>query len=314
MSEFLAMREAFGQTLVALGQRIPDLVVLDADVAPSTRAVLFAEAFPERFIQVGIAEQNMVGMAAGLSTLGFIPFTSTFACFAAKRNLDQLRIVVAQPRNNVKITGHYSGLLAGKTGKTHLSIQDLAILRTMPNMTVIAPADGVEVEKAMEAMVAVHGPAYLRLARDPSPVIFDRSYAFEIGRAVTLRDGNDVALIGTGIQTPRTLEAAHMLKEEGISALVLHVPTLKPLDVEAVVHAADRTGLVVTAEEHSILGGLGGAVAEVLSEHRPTPMTRVGVRDAYAESAPNEDLLEKYGLTARHVADAARSHLAKWRR
>jgi len=260
MPEQIAMREAFGQTLVSLGQRLPDLVVLDADVSPSTRAVLFAQAFPQRFFQVGIAEQNMIGMAAGLSTLGFIPFTSTFACFV-KRDLDQIRIVVAQPKNNVKISGHYSGLLAGKTGKTHLSIQDLAIMRTMPNMTVIAPADGIEVEKAMEAMVAMHGPAYLRLGRDPCPVIFDRSYRFEIGPAVKLRDGGDVALISTGIQTPRTIDAADMLKAQGISALVLHVPTLKPLDVEAIVTAAERTGLVVTAEEHSILGGLGGAVA-----------------------------------------------------
>ncbi len=313
MPDPMAMREAFGQSLVRLGKRIPDLVVLDADVAPSTRAVLFAQAFPERFFQVGIAEQNMIGMAAGLSTLGFIPFTSTFACFV-KRDLDQIRIVVAQPRNNVKITGHYSGLLAGKTGKTHLSIQDLAIMRSMPNMTVIAPADGVEVEKAMEALVAVHGPAYLRLGRDPSPVIFDAAYRFEIGRAVQLRDGGDVALISTGIQTPRTLEAADLLKSQGISALVLHVPTLKPLDVDAVIAAAERTGLVVTAEEHSILGGLGGAVAEALSEHRPTPLARVGIRDVYAESAPNDALLHKYGVTARHVAEAARSHLTKWRR
>jgi transketolase len=170
------------------------------------------------------------------------------------------------------------------------------------------------VEKAMQAMVAFHGPAYLRLGRDPSPVIFDRSYQFEIGKALTLRDGSDVALISTGIQTPRTVEAADRLEAEGISALVLHVPTLKPLDVEAIVAAADRTGLVVTAEEHSILGGLGGAVAEVLSEHRPTPLARIGVRDVYAESAPNDDLLEKYGVTARHVTEAARSLLAKWRR
>jgi transketolase len=314
MPEQIAMREAFGRTLVELGKRVPELLVLDADVAPSTRAVLFAQAFPERFIQVGIAEQNMVGMAAGLSTLGFIPFTSTFACFAAKRSLDQTRIVVAQPKNNVKISGHYAGLMAGKTGKTHLAIQDIAIMRSMPNMTVIAPADGVEVAKAMEVMVAVHGPMYLRLARDPSPVIFDQSYRFELGKAVRLRDGSDVALITSGTQTARTLEAAEMLTAEGISALVLHVPTLKPLDVDAIVAAADQTGLVITAEEHSILGGLGGAVAEILSEHRPTPMRRVGVQDVNAESAPNDDLLKRYGLTARHVADAARAHLAKWRR
>ena len=314
MPEQIAMREAFGRTLVELGKRVPELLVLDADVAPSTRAVLFAQAFPERFIQVGIAEQNMVGMAAGLSTLGFIPFTSTFACFAAKRSLDQTRIVVAQPKNNVKISGHYAGLMAGKTGKTHLAIQDIAIMRSMPNMTVIAPADGVEVARAMEVMVAVHGPMYLRLARDPSPVIFDQSYRFELGKAVRLREGGDVALITSGTQTARTLEAAEMLMAEGISALVLHVPTLKPLDVDAIVAAADQTGLVITAEEHSILGGLGGAVAEILSEHRPTPMRRVGVQDVNAESAPNDDLLKKYGLTARHVADAARAHLAKWRR
>jgi transketolase len=313
MPEQIAMREAFGQTLVALGKRVPDLVVLDADLSPGTRAVLFAQAFPERFFQVGIAEQNMIGIAAGLATLGLIPFTSTLACFM-KRNLDQIRITVAQPKNNVKISGHFGGILAGKTGKTHQAIQDLAIMRTMPNMTVIAPADGVEVERAMEAMVAVHGPAYLRLCRDPSPVIFDPSYRFEIGRAVKLRDGGDVALISTGIQTLRTLEAADLLKGQGISALVLHVPTLKPLDADAIVAAAERTGLVVTAEEHSILGGLGGAVAEVLSERRPTPLLRVGVRDVYGESAPNDALLEKYGLTARHVVEAARAHLTKWRR
>jgi transketolase len=214
----------------------------------------------------------------------------------------------------VKVTGHYSGLLAGKTGKTHLAIQDMAIMRSMPNMTVIAPADGVEVEKAMEAMVAVHGPAYLRLTRDPSPVIFDSSYRFEIGRAVRLREGTDITLISTGIQTSRALQAADTLKTQGISALVLHVPTLKPLDADTIIAAAEQTGLVVTAEEHSILGGLGGAVAEVLSEHRPTPLVRVGVHDVYAESAPNDALLEKYGVTARHVTEAARSHLAKWRR
>jgi len=269
------------------------------------------KAHPDRFFMMGIAEQNMFGVAAGMASVGLIPFVSTFACFTAKRALDQIRIVIAQPGLNVKFIGAYSGILTGKTGKTHQSVEDLTVFRAMPNVVSIAPIDGVEVRQAMHAMVEYDGPVYLRLTRDPMPVIMGDSYQFQIGKAVTLREGKDITLIGTGEQTQRCLDAANLLAAEGISAFVLHVPTLKPLDVEAIVNAAAATGLVVTAEDHSILGGLGGAVAEVLGEEYPVPMKRIGLRDTFGESASNAPLLEKYGLTARHVAAAAKTLLEK---
>jgi len=212
---------------------------------------------------------------------------------------------------NVKFIGAYSGILTGKTGKTHQSVEDLTVFRAMPNVVSIAPIDGVEVRQAMHAMVEYDGPVYLRLTRDPMPVIMGDSYQFQIGKAVTLWEGKDITLIGTGEQTQRCLDAANLLAADGISAFVLHVPTLKPLDVEAIVNAAAATGLVVTAEDHSILGGLGGAVAEVLGEEYPVPMKRIGLRDTFGESASNAPLLEKYGLTARHVAAAAKTLLEK---
>ncbi|MCZ7665535.1 MAG: transketolase family protein [Thermoleophilia bacterium] len=304
MAEMMAARDAFGQALVDLGAVNERVVVLDADLATSTKASLFAAAYPGRFLEVGIAEQNMMSIAAGLAAMGFIPFTSTFACFASKRATDQIRVGIAQPRLGVKITGAYSGLLAGKTGKTHQSVQDLAIFRSMPHLTVVVPGDAIEVRKAVFATAEHDGPVYLRLTRDPSPVIFADDYDFRIGRAVTVREGGDVTVVTTGLMLPRALEAADQLLFEGVKAHVLHMPTVKPLDAEALVASAERTGLVVTAEEHSILGGLGGAVAEVLAEHRPTLMKRVGIADRYAESAPNDSLLEKYGLTAAHIVQA----------
>ena len=309
MAKELAQRVVFGETLVELANQNPRIVCLDGDLATSTRADIFFKAHPDRFFQMGIAEQNMFGVAAGLATVGLIPFISTFACFTAKRALDQIRIVIAQPGLNVKFIGAYSGILTGKTGKTHHAVEDLTVFRAMPNVVSIAPIDGVEVRQAMFAMVEYDGPVYLRLTRDPMPTIMDETYQFKIGKAVTLREGKDVTLIGTGEQTQRCLEAADLLAEDGISAYVLHVPTLKPLDTEAIVKAAASTGLVVTAEDHSILGGLGGAVAEVLSEEYPVRMKRVGLRDTFGESASNAPLLEKYGLTSRHVAAAARGLL-----
>ena len=302
----VAQRDVFGATLLELVESDPRVVVLDGDLANSTKTDVVARERPDRFLMMGIAEQNMVGVAAGMATLGLVPWCSSFAAFLADRDLDQVRVVVAQPSLNVKLAGGYSGILTGKTGKTHQEVADMAILRAMPHMTVIAPADAVETHAAMRAANELEGPVYLRLGRDPSPTIFDSSYRFEIGPAVVLRDGEDVALVSTGLQTVRALAAADLLGSDGIRALVLHVPTLKPFDGEAVVAAAERTGCVVTAEEHSVIGGLGGAVAETLGERRPTPMRRVGIRDVFGESAPNEQLLEKYGLTARHVADAAR--------
>jgi len=309
MAEVKAQRVVFGETLVELMSRDPRVVVLDGDLANSTRADIVANKLPHRFLEMGIAEQNMMGVAAGLAAVGFIPFISTFAAFAAHRDLDQVRVVVAQTGLHVIITGAYSGILSGNTGKTHQCIEDISIFRTMPNMTVVAPADPLEVRQAMFALVEQPGPAYLRLTRDPFKAIFDEGYSFRLGKAVVLRQGDDVALIGTGEESVRCLEAAEILASRGISAYVLHVPTIKPLDREAIVAAAMHTGCVVTAEDHNIIGGLGSAVAEVLGEHYPVRMKRVGIRDVYSESAPNGPLLEKYGLMPHHIAEAAQELL-----
>lgn len=306
-----ALRVVFGETLSDLAEEFPDILVLDGDLANSTRADIFAERQPDKFLEMGIAEQNMMGAAAGLATVGFIPFISTFAAFAVKRSADQVRVVVAQPGLNVKITGGYSGLLTGKTGKTHQSVEDIAVMRAMPNMTVVVPADGPELRQVLRAACLHDGPMYIRLTRDPSPVIFDDSYSFVLGKAVVVREGSDITIISTGVQTVRALEAALMLEQEGIGVHLLHVPTIKPLDERAIVEAAARTGRVVTAEDHSILGGLGGAVAETLGEQHPTIMKRVGWRDTFGESGPDDALLEKYGLTPHHVAQAARELLAR---
>jgi transketolase len=310
MVEMVAGRDAFGKALVELGARDERVVVLDADLASSTKASMFGDEFPERFFQMGVAEQNMMGTAAGLATMGFIPFTNTFACFATKRATDQIRCSIAQPRLPVKVVGGYGNLFVAKSGKTHQSVQDIAVMRAMPNMAVVAPGDGVEVRKAVLAAAEYDGPVYLRLTRDPSPVVFDEAYDFAIGRAAVVREGDDVALITTGIMVGRAVEAAQRLAEEGIEAHILQVATLKPLDEEAIVAAAERTGLVVTCEEHNIIGGLGGAVAECLGEHRPTPMKRVGIADVFSESAANDALLRKYGLTSDHIAQAARTLVA----
>lgn len=308
-SPSLALREIWGQTLAELANDYPELVVLDGDLANSTRADIFQAAHPNRFFEIGIAEQNMVGMAAGLATVGFVPWISTFTAFVTSRALDQIRVVVAQPHLDVKLCGSYSGILTGKTGKTHQSVDDLAVFRAMPGMVAIAPADGHELRAAMRAMMAHHGPMYLRLTRDPSPAVFPADHEFEIGKAYLLRDGDDVGIVATGTQTIRALEAADLLASDGISASVLHLPTLKPLDVEAIVDLAARTKRIVTAEDHSIIGGLGAAVAETLGERQPTRIRRVGIRDTFGESGPNDAILEKYGLTPRHVAAAAKALL-----
>ena len=300
--QMLAQRDAFGDTLVELLDRDERVYVLDGDLANSTKADIVSRERPDHFLMMGIAEQNMMGVAAGMATCGLVPWLSSFACFIVNRDLDQLRIVVAQPNLPVKLCGAYSGLLTGKTGKTHQDVSDISVMRAMPNMTVLAPADAVEVAACMRVANDLPGPVYVRMTRDPEPVIFPADYQFELGKAVTARKGTDVALISTGAQTPRCLEAADQLA----AALVLHLPTIKPLDEDAIVAAAEATGKVVTAEDHTVIGGLGGAVAEVLGEKRPTPMKRIGIRDTFGESADNDDLLAKYGLTSAHVADAAR--------
>lgn len=292
-----ALREVWGQTLCEITTEGFNTVVLDGDLANSTRADIFAECYPDRFFEMGIAEQNMAGVAAGLATLGFTPWLSSFAAFLTSRDLDQIRVVIAQPALDVKICGGYSGILTGKTGKTHQSVEDIATFRALPGIDVIAPADGHELRSAMFAIARSGRPTYLRLTRDASPVIFPESYAFEIGRAQLLRDGRDLGIISTGVQSVRALESSELLSSRGISAAVLHVPTIKPLDEDAVVAIAERTNLIMTAEDHSIIGGLGGAVAEVLGERRPTLMKRVGIQDRFGESGPNDALLEKYGLS-----------------
>jgi transketolase len=252
---------------------------------------------------MGITEQNMLGVAAGFASVGFIPFVSTFACFAVARALDSIRILVAQPRLNVKIAGGYAGLLAGKTGKTHLMFDDVSIMRAMANMAVIAPADEIETRQAIQASVEVESPVYLRITREATPPLFDRSYRFDFGKGVVVRDGGDVTLVSTGVQTTRVVRAAEILSKQGIDALVLHLPTIKPLDHDAISEAARATGLVVTVEEGTVLGGLGGAVAETLAERFPVTVKRLGIQDVFGESGPDEALLEKYRLSASKVAD-----------
>lgn len=298
-----SLREVWGTTLCALTAEGANTVVLDGDLANSTRADIFAECYPDRFFEMGIAEQNMAGVAAGLATLGFVPWLSSFAAFLTSRDLDQIRIVIAQPGLDVKICGGYTGILTGKTGKTHQSVEDIATFRALPGIDVIAPADGCELRGAMRAIAVSGRPTYLRLTRDASPVIFPTGTPFTIGKAVLLRSGTDVGFISTGVQTVRVLETAERLADRGVEAAVLHVPTVKPLDEDAIVGLAEMTDLIVTAEDHSIIGGLGGAVAEVLGERRPTLMRRIGIRDRFGESGPNDALLEKYGLSSRAMFD-----------
>jgi transketolase len=279
-------------------------------VGSSTGAEIFEAAHPERFLQMGIAEQNMLGVAAGLATVGFVPIVSSFACFVVARALDSVRVLIAQPALNVKIMGGYTGLLTGMTGKTHQIFNDIAIMRTLANMTVLAPADEVEARQAIAAMISLDGPVYIQMTREPSPVLFDAGYRFEVGASVRVREGADVTLVSTGVQTARVYEAAEILAGRGIEATVLHVPTIKPIDEEGIVQAARASGFVVVVEDQTVLGGLGGAVSEVLSEHYPVFVKRLGVRDVYGESGPNDLLLEKYRLSAATVAEDVESLLA----
>lgn len=301
------LRVAFGESVAALGEENDRIVVLDGDLGSSTRADIFEEAHPDRYFQMGIAEQNMLGAAAGMATLGLIPFVSTFACFAVARALDSVRVLIAQPELNVKITGGYAGLLAGMTGKTHLMFDDLAIMRALGHMVVIAPADEVETRQVIEAMVDYEGPMYLRLTRPATPILFDDDYRFQLGKTTVVREGDGLTVFSTGVHTTRVFEAAELLADEGIDIHLVHVPTLKPLDVAGIVEAAERTGLVVTAEEHTIIGGLGGAVAETLGEHYPVRMKRLGLADSFGESGPDDALLEKYGLSVEKTADDIRA-------
>ncbi len=303
------MREIFGETVATLAREDPRIVMLDGDVGSSTRADIFEKAHPDRYLQMGIAEQNMLGVAAGLATMGLIPFISTFVAFAVIRPLDQIRVLIAQTGLPVKITAGYAGLFTGQTGMSHIIVDDLSIMRAMPGMVSVAPADDVEAAQVLRWAVTYDGPVYVRLIRDATQRVFDDSYRFEFRKAVVVREGTDVTLVSTGTETSRVAAAAELLAADGIDAHVLHVPTLKPLDTDAIVAAAERTGRVITVEEHTVIGGLGGAVAETLGEHRPTRVTRLGLQDLYPESGPNEALLDIYGLSATRVAERVREVL-----
>ena len=304
-------RDVWADTLVELAASNPDLLVLDADLATSTKAEKFARAFPDRFLEMGIAEQGMVGTAVGLASLGFVPWLSSFTVFFTHRAVDQVRMSVAQTGANVKIGAAYSGLQLGFSGKTHLDVQDLAIMRAMPDMTVLAPADAAECAAVVRWATATPGPVYVRLGRESGPDVFGADYVFEPGRIVRLRHGADVLLVSTGQQTARTVAAAGLLAARGVDAGVVHLPSVKPLDTAALAEATAAVPLVVATEEHSVLGGLGGLVAEVVTSHEPRRVARVGIEDTWGESAPNAWLLERHGLTPERVAERVLQELGR---
>ena len=298
----IATRESYGNALIELGKEHDNLVVLDADLAAATKTGMFKKVFPERHIDCGIAECNMVGIAAGLAATGMVPFASTFAMFAAGRAFEQIRNSVGYPHLNVKIGATHAGISVGEDGATHQCNEDIALMRTIPGMTIINPSDDVEAKAAVRAAYELDGPVYLRFGRLAVPVINDNDdYKFEIGKGVVLREGKDVTIVATGLCVSSALEAADMLAEDGVEAKVINIHTIKPIDADLLVEAAKETGKVVTVEEHSVIGGLGGAVCEVLSEKCPVPVKRIGVNDVYGESGPAVKLIEKYGLDGKGV-------------
>ena len=307
----IATRDAYGQALAELGATNDKVVVLDADLSKSTKTNDFKKLFPERFFNIGIAEQNLMGTAAGFAATGKIPFASSFAVFAVGRAYDQIRNSIAYPRLNVKIAATHAGLTVGEDGGSHQMLEDIALMRAVPNMTVIVPADGVETRQAVLAAAAYDGPVYIRLGRPKVPVLFGEDYEFEIGKGVVLRDGSDVTLVATGIMVSKAVEAAETLAAEGINAAVVNISTIKPLDDALLIAMAQKTGAVVTCEVHNIYGGLGSAVAEVLVENCPVPMTRVGVEDSFGESGLPDQLLEKYRLTVDNIVKKAKAVMAR---
>lgn len=307
MAGKIATREAYGKALAKLGKVNDKVVVLDADLSKSTKTADFKGEFPERFINMGIAEGNMMTVAAGLSTCGKIPFASTFAMFAAGRAFEQIRNSICYPKLNVKICATHAGLTVGEDGASHQSIEDLALMRAVPNMTVICPSDAVETEAVINAIAEYNGPCYVRLGRAGVNVINDRpEYKFEIGKGVQLTEGTDVTIVATGIMVDEALSAEKMLKSEGISARVINIHTLKPIDSEILVKAAKETGAIVTVEEHNIIGGLGSAVSEVICEENPAPVIKVGVKDTFGESGKPEELLKAYGLKDVNIVEAVK--------
>ncbi|ODA41119.1 transketolase C-terminal domain-containing protein [Desulfosporosinus sp. BG] len=311
MADKIATRDAYGKALVNLGSENPNVVVLDADLSKSTKTADFGKKYPERFFNMGIAESNLLGTAAGLAAAGKIPFASTFAIFAVGRAFEQIRNSIAYPKLNVKIAATHAGITVGEDGGSHQAIEDVAIMRAVPNMVVLVPADGEETRQVILAAAKYNGPVYIRMGRLAVPLLFGEDYCFEIGKANVLKEGTDVAIMANGVMVSMALEAAAELAAAGISVSVVNVASVKPLDEETIVRVAQQTKAVVTAEEHNIIGGLGSAVAEVLSEKMPTPMVRIGLKDTFGESGAPQDLLEKYGLTKMDLVKAVHEVLAK---
>lgn len=306
----IATRESYGNALTALGREHDNLVVLDADLAEATKTGIFKKEFPQRHIDCGIAEANMIGIAAGLASCGKVPFCSSFAMFAAGRTFEQIRNSVGYPHLNVKIGATHAGISVGEDGATHQCNEDIALMRTIPGMTIINPSDDIEAKAAVKAAYEMEGPVYLRFGRLAVPVINDREdYHFEIGKGVVLQEGTDLTIIATGLEVNEAMEAAKLLAQDGIRAEVINMHTIKPLDVELVARSAAKTGKVVTVEEHSIIGGLGSAVAEVLAEKQPAKLLRIGVEDRFGESGPAVKLLEKYGLDAAGIYNKIKTFL-----
>ncbi len=311
MSKKLATREAYGKALVELASTNKNVVVLDADLSKSTKTADFKAVAPERFFNMGIAEANMMGVAAGLSTCGKIPFASTFAMFAAGRAFEQIRNSICYPNLNVKICATHAGLTVGEDGASHQAIEDLSLMRSVPNMTVINPADAVETVAAIKAIAEMQGPCYVRLGRMPVANVNDEAnYKFELGKGVTLAEGTDATIIATGIMVEIALEAKEILSKEGINVRVINIHTIKPIDTDLIIKAAKETGAIVTAEEHSVIGGLGSAVTEVVSENCPVPVKRVGVNDKFGESGKPNELLVAYGLTSEAIANKVKEAIS----
>ncbi|MGG7213606.1 transketolase family protein [Clostridium nigeriense] len=302
----IATREAYGEALKELASN-ENVVVLDADLAKATKSIEFKKVAPERFFDMGISEADMIGTAAGLATCGKIPFATTFAMFGAGRAFEQIRNSVAYPNLNVKIAVTHAGVTVGEDGGSHQAIEDISLMRGIPNMVVINPADAVEAKKAVHAAVEYYGPMYIRFGRAATPVIHNENYEFKIGKGEVLREGKDVLIVATGIMVSKSLEAAEILSKENIEATVVNISTIKPLDVDLIVSLANKIGKVVTAEEHSIIGGLGSAVAEVLSEQCPTKLKRIGISDMFGQSGTPEALLEYYGLTVNKIVEEVKS-------
>ncbi len=311
MSQEVSLREAYGKTLVELGKENPDIVVLDADLSPSTMTHFFASEFPDRFFDCGIAEQNMVSIAAGLAASGKIPFASTFAVFLPGRCFDQVRMSIAQPGFNVKLVATHSGISVGEDGTSHQAVEDLALIGSLPGFTVIVPADAIETVQAVKVAAANYGPFYIRLCRPKIPLVYNESYRFNLGKAVSMRQGKDATIIAIGLMVAAALEAADNLKQKGIDCSVVNMSTLKPIDEAAIIKAATDTGAIVTAEEHLAHGGLGSEVAQVVARHHAVPMEFVAIKDTYAKSGKSDELLQRYGLTAKDIEQAVRSVVKK---